>query len=58
MFDGNWRQGVDQVVRPIGRNLHRAGISADVLTVTGLVMSGAMAVAVGAATVNKEFCRS
>lgn len=48
MFDGNWRQGVDQVVRPIGRNLHRAGISADVLTVTGLVMSGAMAVAVGA----------
>jgi CDP-diacylglycerol---glycerol-3-phosphate 3-phosphatidyltransferase len=48
MFDGNWRQGVDQVVKPIGRNLHKAGISADVLTIIGLVMSAAMAVAVGA----------
>ena len=47
MFDGNWRQGVDQVVRPMGRNLHRAGVTADMLTVLGLLMSAAMAVVVG-----------
>ncbi|HEC10922.1 MAG TPA: CDP-alcohol phosphatidyltransferase family protein [Acidimicrobiales bacterium] len=46
MFDGNWRKGVDQVVRPIGRNLHRAGISADVLTTMGLVMAAAAAVVI------------
>ncbi|MCP3936107.1 MAG: CDP-alcohol phosphatidyltransferase family protein [Actinomycetia bacterium] len=47
MFDGNWRRGVDQVVKPIGRNLHRAGITADMLTILGLLMSAAMAVVVG-----------
>ena len=48
MFDGYWRKGVDQVVKPIGKNLHRAGVSADVLTVMGLVMAGAAAVVIGA----------
>jgi CDP-diacylglycerol--glycerol-3-phosphate 3-phosphatidyltransferase len=47
MFDGNWRKGVDQVVRPIGRNLYRAGVRPDHLTVVGLVMSIGAAVAIG-----------
>lgn len=48
MFDGYWRKGVDQVVKPIGKNLHRAGVSADALTVIGLVMAGGAAVVIGA----------
>ena len=48
MFDGNWRRGVDQVVQPIGRNLHRAGVSPDMLTVAGLTMAAAAAVVIGA----------
>jgi len=47
MFDGYWRKGVDQVVKPIGKNLHRAGVNADVLTVIGLLMSGVAAVIIG-----------
>ena len=46
MFDGNWRKGVDQVVRPIGRDLYRAGVRPDHLTGIGLVMSMAAAVAI------------
>ncbi len=55
MFDGNWRQGVDQMVKPIGRNLHRAGVSADVLTVIGLLMSVVMALAVGSGRLQLGF---
>ena len=47
MFDGNLRTGVDQLTRPIGRALMRAGVRADHLTAMGLVMSGAAAVVIG-----------
>ena len=47
MFDGNFRTGVDKLTGPIGRGLVRAGISADHLTLLGLVTSVATAVAVG-----------
>lgn len=46
MFDGNWRNGVDQMVRPMGRKLHRMGVRPDHLTVAGLVMSVAAAVVI------------
>ena len=36
MFDGYWRMGVEQVVKPIGKSLHRTGVNADVLTVIGI----------------------
>ena len=39
MFDGNFRNGVDRVVRPVGRWLVRLGVSANFLTCIGLVMS-------------------
>ena len=46
MFDGNWRATVDKGLDPIGASLRRTGISADVLTVTGIVMSGVAAVVI------------
>ena len=36
MFDGRWREAVDRRTGPVGRALHRRGITADVLTATGL----------------------
>jgi CDP-diacylglycerol--glycerol-3-phosphate 3-phosphatidyltransferase len=46
MFDGRWRGAVDRSTRPVGTALHRRGITADVLTATGLVSAAATAVAV------------
>jgi CDP-diacylglycerol--glycerol-3-phosphate 3-phosphatidyltransferase len=46
MFDGRWRDAVDRSTRPVGTALHRRGITADVLTATGLVSATATAVAV------------
>jgi CDP-diacylglycerol---glycerol-3-phosphate 3-phosphatidyltransferase len=37
MFDGRWREAVDRQTAPVGRALNRHGITADVLTATGLV---------------------
>lgn len=47
MFDGRWRHAVDRTTKPVGKALVRAGISADVLTVFGLIMSVATAFVVG-----------
>jgi CDP-diacylglycerol---glycerol-3-phosphate 3-phosphatidyltransferase len=47
VFDGRWRAGVEQGVKPVGTALRRTGITADHLTATGLVMAGATAVAIG-----------
>ena len=44
MFDGNFRNGVDRIVGPVGRMLVRVGISADFLTCLGLLMSVAACV--------------
>lgn len=48
MFDGNWRTAVDRGLRPIGASLRRAGISANAVTVTGIVMATIAAVLIGA----------
>jgi len=47
MFDTRCRAGVERGLRPVGSGLKRAGISADQLTLSGLVISAAVAVAVG-----------
>jgi CDP-diacylglycerol--glycerol-3-phosphate 3-phosphatidyltransferase len=47
MFDGRWRGAVDRKTGPVGRALHRSGVSADLLTATGLISATATAVAVG-----------
>jgi CDP-diacylglycerol---glycerol-3-phosphate 3-phosphatidyltransferase len=43
MFDGRWRDAVDRSTGPVGAALHRRGITADVLTATGLVSATATA---------------
>jgi CDP-diacylglycerol---glycerol-3-phosphate 3-phosphatidyltransferase len=47
MFDGNWRTTVDRGLAPIGTSLRRAGVTADAVTVAGVLMAGAAAVAIG-----------
>ncbi len=49
MFDGNFRKSVDATTAPVGRWLVRVGVSADVLTGSGLVFAviTAWAIAVG-----------
>jgi CDP-diacylglycerol--glycerol-3-phosphate 3-phosphatidyltransferase len=46
MFDGRWRDAVDRSTKPIWSAHHRRGITADVLTATGLISASATAVAV------------
>ena len=46
MFDGRWRNAVDRRTEPIGRSLQRRGVTADVLTATGLISATATAFAV------------
>ena len=48
MFDGKFRAPVDAAVRPLGRALRATKVTPDVLTVVGLVVGAAAAVAVGA----------
>jgi CDP-diacylglycerol--glycerol-3-phosphate 3-phosphatidyltransferase len=48
MFDGRFRKTVDRGTEPVGRALQRAGVSADLLTATGLVSATGAAVAIGA----------
>jgi CDP-diacylglycerol--glycerol-3-phosphate 3-phosphatidyltransferase len=46
LFDGRWRNGVDRTTGPVGQALHRHGITADVLTATGLVSATGTAILV------------
>ena len=46
MLDGNWRNVVDRGLSPIGRNLNKAGITADVVTITGILMAVAASISV------------
>ncbi len=47
MLDGRWRGDFERRIRPVGVNLRRLGLTADGLTVLGLVMAMATAVAIG-----------
>lgn len=47
MFDGNWRETVNKGLDPIGASLRRAGVTADALTVAGIVIAGIGAVVIG-----------
>ena len=47
MFDGHWRSTVDKGLTPIGQSLRNAGVTADTVTVLGIVMAGGAAVAIG-----------
>lgn len=47
MFDGRFRHGVDKRTGPVAVVVRRTGLSADHLTVLGLVLAAAAAVAIG-----------
>lgn len=47
MLDGRWRSNAERLMDPLGRGLHRIGVSADGLTVVGLLVAAATAVAIG-----------
>lgn len=55
MFDGRLRSQVDAAVKPIGNSIKRVGITADMLTATGIVMAVAAAVAIGAGALHLGF---
>lgn len=47
MFDGNWREAVNKGLDPIGASIRRTGITADALTVSGIVLAGIGAMVIG-----------
>ena len=48
MFDGHWRSTVDKGLTPIGESLRKTGVSADAVTIVGILMAAGAAVAIGA----------
>jgi CDP-diacylglycerol--glycerol-3-phosphate 3-phosphatidyltransferase len=48
MFDGHWRTPVDKGLAPIGASLRRAGVTADAITIAGILMAAGAAFAIGA----------
>ncbi|MCB0970803.1 MAG: CDP-alcohol phosphatidyltransferase family protein [Acidimicrobiales bacterium] len=46
MFDGRFRAEAERTLKPVGAQIKRTGITADQLTITGIVMAGAAAVAI------------
>jgi CDP-diacylglycerol--glycerol-3-phosphate 3-phosphatidyltransferase len=48
MFDGKFRTSVDKAVKPLGDGLRRTGLTPDHLTIVGLVVGAAAALAIGA----------
>ncbi|MSO60011.1 MAG: CDP-alcohol phosphatidyltransferase family protein [Ilumatobacteraceae bacterium] len=46
MFDGRYREPIEKIVKPIGMLLRKTGMSADQLTILGLVIAAFAAVAV------------
>ena len=55
MFDGNWREAVDRGLTPIGVSLRRTGVSADMVTITGIVMATGAAVAIATGNLRLGF---
>ncbi|MEY3691395.1 MAG: hypothetical protein RJB57_1051 [Actinomycetota bacterium] len=47
MFDGRFRAPIERVVRPVGMVLRRTGMSPDHITLVGVLVSFAAAVAIG-----------
>ncbi len=47
MFDGHFRANAERTLKPVGQQLKRTGITADHLTLTGVVVSLGAALAIG-----------
>lgn len=46
MLDGRWKSEIERKLRPVGTDLSRSGITADHLTILGVVMAVAAALAI------------
>ena len=46
VLDGRWKGDIERGLRPVGTSLRRAGITADHLTATGLIMAMAASVSI------------
>lgn len=55
MFDGNWRGTIERGVDPVGVRLHRAGVTANALTVAGVGLALGAAVAIGSGRLRLGF---
>ena len=55
MFDGNWREAVDRGLTPIGVSLRRTGVTADMVTITGIVMATGATVAIATGNLRLGF---
>jgi CDP-diacylglycerol--glycerol-3-phosphate 3-phosphatidyltransferase len=55
MFDKRLRPSLEQKLRPVGANLRKSGISADQLTLLGLVMAVGASVAIAAGALRVGF---
>jgi phosphatidylinositol phosphate synthase len=55
VFDGRFRAPVERAVKPLGDGLRRTGLTPDHLTVLGLLMGVAAAVAIGAGALRAGF---
>ncbi|HEX4821572.1 MAG TPA: CDP-alcohol phosphatidyltransferase family protein [Acidimicrobiales bacterium] len=55
MFDKRLRPSVEQKLRPVGANLRKSGISADQLTLLGLVMAVGASIAIAAGALRVGF---
>jgi CDP-diacylglycerol--glycerol-3-phosphate 3-phosphatidyltransferase len=55
MFDKRLRPDVEERLRPVGANLRKAGLTADHLTLLGIVMAVGAAVAIGAGALTVGF---
>jgi len=47
MFDGHFRANAERTLKPVGHQLKRTGITADQLTVLGMLMGSGAGVAIG-----------
>jgi CDP-diacylglycerol--glycerol-3-phosphate 3-phosphatidyltransferase len=46
MFDGRWRQSFEAGLKPVGDNIRRTGLTADHLTVAGVVLAAGASIAI------------
>ncbi len=55
MFDGNWRGTIEKAVDPVGAAIQRSGVTANMLTMAGVTLAGAAAVAIGSGRLRLGF---
>ena len=55
MLDGRWRTNFEKGLRPVGASLRKTGITADHLTLLGVVMAAVAAISIGSGNLRLGF---